>query len=302
MIIIMLILCIICITQAIYIHHINKQLLEWLDYLKSIKIFPEQKNFIKNKGLLAEINFKMNDILSENRKQFIKLTKAEDTNRQILTNLSHDIRTPLASLIGYLETLYEDKIKTNEQKEYINIAYEKALNLKELVDILFEWFKINSNEQKYQINEYDVNELTRQIIIGYLPIIEKKNINLEINISEEEWFLLIDKIAYERIINNLLSNALKHGKCSMIIIEIYKHKNTIIIEVTNEGIMIPKEEINYIFERLYKCNYVCSQNGNGLGLAIVKELVTAMHGKINVQSFKGKTSFYISFPIYLRKK
>lgn len=125
---------------------------------------------------------------------------------------------------------------------------------------------------------------------------------MEVNISQEEWFLLIDKIAYERIINNLLSNALKHGKCSMIIIKIYKHGSTIIIEVTNEGIMIPKEEINYIFERLYKCNSVYSQNGNGLGLAIVKELVTTMQGKITVQSFKGKTSFYISFPIYLRKK
>ena len=253
--------------------------------------------------MLAEINYEMNDILEKNRDQFIKLIKAEEANRQILTNLSHDVRTPLASLIGYLEALEQERVKENERKEYIGIAYKKALNLKELVDNLFEWFKINSNEQDYQISEYDVNELTREIIIDFLPIFADKKISLEVDIRDEEWFLQIDKMAYGRIINNLFSNALKHGRCSRIKIGIKKSNDMVVIEVSNNGDTIPKEELPYIFDRLYKCDSARSHSGNGLGLAIVKELVTAMHGNIEVTSIQGeKTSFYILFQLYVRKK
>ena len=303
MIVAVCILCILCIGQAMYVYHIRKQLSEWLDYLKNIRKAPEQKSFVKDRGILAEINYEMNDILAESRKQFVRLIKAEEANKQILTNLSHDVRTPLASLIGYLEALEQGRVKENERKEYISVAYKKALNLKELVDNLFEWFKINSNEQEYEIKEYDVNELTRQIVIGYLPIVEDKKISLEVDIPDEEWFLLIDKIAYERVINNLFSNALKHGKCSRIKIGIKKSNDMAVIEVYNNGVTIPKEELPYIFERLYKCDSARSQSGNGLGLAIVKELVTAMHGNIEVTSMQGeKTSFFISFLFYVRKK
>lgn len=296
------ILCIICIGQAIYIHHVRRQLSEWLNYLKNNRNVPEQKNFVKGEGILAEINYEINNMIEENRRQFLKLTKAEKANKQILTNLSHDIRTPLASLIGYLEALVQNRVRVTDQKEYTHIAYRKALNLKALVDILFEWFQINSKERNYQIEEYDVNELTRQMIIGFLPIVEREQINLEVHISDEEWFLFLDKLAYERIINNLFSNALKHGNCSKITVKIQKNESKVMIEISNNGVMIPKREIQYLFDRLYKGDAARSQNGNGLGLAITKELVTAMQGEITALSVPEKTSFYVVFPIGVRKK
>lgn len=294
---ILCILCVLCVGQAVYIRRVHRQLSEWLDYLKQVRNAPELKNFMKDKGILAEINYEMNDILEENRKQFIRLAKAEEANKQILTNLSHDVRTPLASLIGYLEALEQGRVKTGSQKEYVQIAYRKALNLKELVDTLFEWFKINSKEQEYQIKEYDVNELTRQILIGYFPIIQKENITLEVHISEEEWFLLLDKTAYERILDNLIGNALKHGKCSKLMFSTQKNEGMVTIEIANNGITIPKEDMPYLFERLYQCDAARSQNGNGLGLAIAKELVSAMQGEITARSFEGETAFCLTFPI-----
>ena len=289
------ILCLICILQGIYIHHVKKQFTEWLVFLKSVKSSPMQKNFVKDKGLLAEINYEMNDILEQNRAQLIQLAMAEEANKQILTNLSHDVRTPLASLTGYLEALVQNNVNTGEEKEYIRTAYQKSLDLKELVDILFDWFKLNSNEQKYHIERYDVNELTRQVIIGWLPIIEKENIQPKIYISEEEWLLELDKIAYERILNNLLGNALKHGKCSEITIQTQKKENMIIIEITNDGATIPETEIPFLFDRLYTSESTTSNDRTGLGLAIVRELTSAMHGSISVQSQDGKTSFSLSF-------
>lgn len=302
---ILCILCAVCAVQAIYLRHIGKQLAEWLEYLKSVRTAPNQKNFIKSKGVVAEINYEMNAILEENRKQLIKLTKAEAANQQILTNLSHDVRTPLASLLGYLEALEQGRAKIGEQdkqKEYTQIAYRKALDLKELVDILFDWFKISSNEQEYHFKEYDVNELTRQLIIGYIPLMERENVHLEAQISEEEWFLRMDKLAYERIIDNLFGNALKHGKCSHLAMKTQRNEDTVIIEISNDGVTIPKEEMQHIFERSYQGDASCSQNGNGLGLAIAKELAAAMQGNITAQSVQGKTSFYLTFPLYVRKK
>ncbi len=301
MIIIICILCITCAGQAVYIYHSKKQLSGWLDYLRNVKNAPEQKHFVKAKGILSEINYTLNDILEENRKQLVKSAKAEEANKQILTNLSHDVRTPLASLTGCLEALNEGRIKPGGQAEYIRIAYRKAISLKELVDTLFEWFKINSREQEYQLKEYDINELTRQIIIGFLPIIENENINLEVCIPEEECFLFMDKMAYERILNNLFSNALKHGKCSRLTVTIHQNQDAAVIEVSNDGITIPKEDIQHIFDRLYKCDTARSEKGSGLGLSITKELVTAMKGEITAHTRQEETSFILTFPLCKKK-
>lgn len=289
------ILCIICVVQALYIRHVNRQLSEWFVYLKEIRNAPGQKSFAKGNGLIAKINYEINDILDESRNQFVKLARAEEANRKILTNLSHDVRTPLASLIGYLEALWQEKVNVGEQREYIGTAYRKALDLKELVDILFEWFKINSGEWKYQKKEYEVNELTRQSIIGYLPMADKNRIHIEAHIPEQEWFLEIDKIAYERIINNLFDNAVKHGKCSKLVVRTERVDKLVMIEIANDGIMIPKEEMPFLFDRLYKGDPARAKNGSGLGLSIVKELVTAMQGTITAKSAQGETSFCLSF-------
>lgn len=291
------VLCTVCVGQALYIRRTGRQLSEWLGYLRSIRKAPGRKIFTKEKGLLAEINYEMNDILEENRKQLVRLTKAEEASRQILTNLSHDVRTPLASLLGYLEALEHDRVRAAEREEYMHTAYRKALDLKELVDILFEWFKLSAEAYEYQYGEYDVNELTRQIIIGYLPVFEKESVTPEIHISEEEWFLRIDRIAYGRIMDNLLTNALKHGNCSKIAIRIQKNDTSVIIRITNDGAVIPEDDLPNIFERLYRCDDSRSQSGSGLGLAITKELVTAMQGEITALSAHGETTFCLTFPL-----
>lgn len=294
-------LCCLCVGQGWYLRRTRRQLSEWLAYLKSAKTSPERKSFVQGKGLLAEINFEMNDILEEKRKQLVKLRRAEEANKQILANLSHDVRTPLASLIGYLEALEQGRVKAEEVREYTQVAYRKARDIQAFVDVLFEWFKINAKEQNYQKKEYDINELTRQIVIGYLPVIEQGKIQLEGNIPEKEWFVLVDRLSYERILNNLFDNAINHGKCSKIMLEIQADDETVSIEVANDGAAIPKEELPHIFERLYKCDTSRTNSGNGLGLAIVWELVTAMQGKITADSEAGKTSFSLTFP-RVRKK
>lgn len=295
-----IILVFICMGEFFYILHIRKQLTEWLKFLKNLHKNPKRNSFAKGNDILANINFELNGFLEENRKQFRKLQRAENAHQQLLTNLSHDVRTPLASLIGYLESL--DSQNAKEQEEYIHIAYKKALDLQELIDMLFQWFKLASHEQIYQMEIYDINELTREIIIEYIPIFEDKEISFSVNIPDDEWHVKIDRIAYTRIISNLFTNAIKHGKCSLVEIVIRRLENRILISVSNNGAPIPKNELPFIFKRLYKCDSTHSGSGNGLGLAIVWELINAMSGKITVQSIPGeKTTFYLELPFIVRE-
>lgn len=295
-----IILVLVCVGEFFYILHIRKQLAQWLDFLKSVHETPERNSFVKGNDILADINFELNAILEKSRRQFVELQRARTANQQLLTDLSHDVRTPLASLIGYLEALEHQT--ANEKDEYIHVAYRKALDLQELIDMLFQWFKLTSDEQLYQMKNYDINELTREIIIEHIPTLEKKQISLSVNIPDDEWFINVDRTAYARIINNLLSNAVKHGKCSLIEIEIQKSNDRVLISISNNGIAIPENELPFVFERLYKCDTARSESGNGLGLAIVRELTNAMSGEITVQSIQGgKTTFYLTLPLIVRK-
>lgn len=300
MTVINIVLVFICIGEFFYILHIRNQLTEWLNFLKSVHQKPERNFFVKGNGILADINYELNGILEKSRRQFIKLQKAETASRQLLTNLSHDVRTPLASLIGYLESL--DSQTAKDREEYTHVAYRKALDLQELIDTLFQWFKLTSHEQLYQMKVYDINELTREILIEHIPVFEKKQISFSVNIPDNECFLNIDKMAYARIINNLLSNAVKHGKCSLIEIKIRENKDYAQILVSNNGTAIPYDELPLIFERLHKCDISRSETGNGLGLAIVRELTNVMSGEITVQSAQGgMTTFYLTLPLIVRK-
>lgn len=296
------ILAILCLGLIIHDIRVRKQLLEWLDYLKNAQEEPDRKVFVQGSGTIAEINFQINQILANNREQLAKAAKSELASRQILTNLSHDVRTPLASLLGYLEALVKNGVQKEEQEEYLQVAYRKALDMRELVDILFVWFQLNAKEQVYHLAPYDINELTRQLIIGYLPVAQQEGIAVTTEIPEEEYWVLLDAVAYERIIDNLFKNAVKHGKCTRIKITVQKKEESIAVTVANNGKVISAEHLPYLFERLYRCDPSRPQGGSGLGLTIAKELAEAMDGAISVESTdKEGTLFTVQWKQFRKK-
>jgi signal transduction histidine kinase len=296
--IVIIILSLFCVGQFIYIIQTKKQLKNWLDILSGIKRGEKEKIFIKNKGLIADISYQLNGVMEYKQAQIILLTKSDEANKLILTSLSHDVRTPLASLLGYLEALNKGLSDGREEKEYISVAYRKANDLKAFIDMLFEWFKLNSNEQQYHFETTDINEATREILIEWLPVFEQSQIVMSASISDDDLMVSFDKTAYKRIINNLVQNAIKHGDCTRITIAVKVCSENVLIEVGNNGQEIPAGQLPRIFERLYKGDTARSDKGSGLGLTITKELVTALDGEISVSSEPGTdTLFSISFPI-----
>ena len=215
-----------------------------------------------------------------------------------MTSLSHDVRTPLTTLIGYLDAAHKGIVTGKDRDDYIETARRKAHDLKEYIDVLFDWFKLNSNEFAIELQTVEATELTRDILIDWIPIFEDKQIAYNIDIPEQPFRVRLDTDGYMRILNNLIQNVISHSRADKIEIALTKKNCNMEITVTDNGIGIEKEDLKHIFERLYKCDKGRSEKGSGLGLSIVHQLVEKMNGTITAESTQGSgTTFILLFPL-----
>lgn len=281
-----------------YIIFLRKRLKDLLLVLKDIKDGDNRKVFTSEKGIVSEIGFEINTLVSEYREELTKQKRLEQANKELVTSLSHDVRTPLTSLLGYLDALESGIVEGEEKEQYIKTAYKKAYDLKKLVDTLFDWFKIDSKEMQLVMEKTDINELTREILIDWIPVFTKKVILPKAEIPEDEYIVKVDKSAYTRIVSNIIQNAVEHGGASCIGIIVLRENNMVKIIISNNGVEINKDKLPHIFDRLYKGDSARGGHGSGLGLFIAKELTKLQGGDISVESKKGEnTSFIITLPI-----
>lgn len=252
----------------------------------------------KENDMTKQICYDINRIATTNQSQFIRQQQSEQAYKRLMTSLSHDVKTPLASLVGYLEAVTENLVAGEEKETYIQIATEKAHQLKEFVESLFEWVKLDAGEQVYHFEQLDLNELTRNIMADWIPTLENSHFEYDIDIPENEYFMKIDVRAYIRILNNLIQNILTHSGGNKLTLRITENESQAQIAVTDNGIGISPSNLPHIFERMYQCDDSRLADGNGLGLAIVKELVSAHKGKIKAESTPGAD---VTFTITFRK-
>ena len=251
----------------------------------------------KRNDMTRKICYGINDIAMNSQTQLIKQKQSEQAYKRLMTSISHDVKTPLASLVGYLEAIECQIVAGKEKDEYIHVAFEKAHYLKHFVENLFEWVKLDSGEQIFHFEILDLNELSRNIIVDWISVLENNNFDYAFDIPETEYLMRIDANAYSRILNNLLQNVLIHSKGSKISFHIFENDLQAKITMTDNGKGISPDHLPHIFERMYQCDQSRSAGGNGLGLSIVKELVAAHKGKITVDSTPNKgTVFALLFP------
>lgn len=251
----------------------------------------------RENDMTKQICYDINEIALENQARFIQQKQAEQSYKRLMTSLSHDVKTPLASLVGYLEAIEHGLVVGEEKEEYIHVASDKAYRLKDFVISLFEWVKLDAREQIFHFELVDLNEMTRNIIADWVSTFENNSLKYEIEIPETEYFIRIDPNAYTRVLNNLLQNIMVHSKATQILLNIIESNQQAIITLTDNGRGILPEKIPHIFERMYQCDDSRSSKGNGLGLSIAKELVNAHKGTINVASTPNfETTFTITLP------
>lgn len=268
------------------------------DALEDIKNGNLNRRILTDENdITKQICYDINEIAINSQFQLIQQKQSEQAYKQLMTSLSHDVKTPLASLVGYLEAV-ESKIVVGEEKdEYIHVASNKAHYLKNFVENLFEWVKLDSKEQVFHFDIFDLNELSRNIISDWIPVLESSHFEYEFDIPEIEYFLRIDANAYTRIINNLLQNIITHSSGNKMTLRIFENKEQAQIIITDNGKGISSDNLPHIFERLYQCDHSRALKGNGLGLAIAKELINAHKGNITANSTPGMgTEFTILLP------
>lgn len=225
----------------------------------------------------------------------------EQSKDDLITNVSHDIRTPLTSIIGYLGLLKSSELN-EDQAKYIKIAYDKALQMKALAEDLFEYTTLRSStNNKLVLAPLHVNSMLEQVAAGFELEAEKKNITFNVVTRARDLVIDADAKMIVRMLNNLISNALKYGHGATEINLIANKVNNKFVElrVENNGEQIPKKSLQKIFDRFYRVE--SSRNlktgGTGLGLAITKSIVDLHGGTIKCQSTSELTSFIIQLPL-----
>lgn len=225
----------------------------------------------------------------------------EQSKDELITNVSHDIRTPLTSIIGYLGLLKSGNASQEDQQKYINIAFTKAEQMKSLANDLLEYTTLKSNNTKLNLVSLPIYSMLEQVEAGFELEAEKKGITFEIASRPKDLTIKADPEKLVRVYNNLINNAFKYGTgaTKIKLIANLINKQTVELRVENNGAKIPKASLKKIFERFYRVE--TSRNtktgGTGLGLSITKSVVDLHRGTIRCVSDDNWTSFIIRLPL-----
>lgn len=246
---------------------------------------------------LAPLAYQLNGIVCRYEAELAALRRAGEANRQLMTSLSHDVRTPLTTLIGYLDAVHRGVAVGPEREEYLEIARRKSHELKDYIDLLFDWFKLNSDEYPLQLQPAELAELTRELLKDWVPVFEEAGLQYEVDIPGTPLPALLDADAYARILNNLLQNVLAHSGAGTVSLAVRQEGGALLVQVADDGVGIPPADLPHIFDRLYKCDKARGGRGSGLGLSIAQQLAGRMDGSLAAESTPGRrTAFTLRLP------
>lgn len=232
-----------------------------------------------------------------------KANRLELLRKQMITNISHDLRTPLTSILGYTEALQnEGSLSAEERTQYLSVIANKGNHLLKIINDFFDLVRIEAEEELQEEEPVHMNEIVKEEILWLYHSFSEIDVKPQIHISNEAIYVKGEAQGLRRIISNLLSNAIRYGKDGEVIgIELTTEENIVLLKVWDEGKGIQKSDMNHIFERLYTGESSRNSNlqGSGLGLTIVKKLVEKHHGRIEVESEPYiRTAFTCFFPLH----
>lgn len=255
----------------------------------------------RGKDELSSLAENINYMSETLQNKIVEEKRAENTKNELITNVSHDLRTPLTSVIGYLGLLKDKKYENDNQlDEYVNIAFNKSEKLKNLIEDLFEYTKVANRGIKLNYQDVAIDELITQLIEEYVPIFEENNLVIEKSIIDEKVTVKLDPDKTVRVFENLLINAVKYSfKSGKIKVSLFKDDGNVVVAISNKGKNIPNEELEKLFDRFYKIDKSrnSDRSGSGLGLAIAKNIVEMQGGSIWAECLNDNIRFFVSFKL-----
>ncbi len=260
---------------------------------EKLLVFTDDKELIP---ILTEIN----NLLDLNQKVLAHYSKTEITMKKMLSNISHDLKTPLTVVLGYIETIKLDSnISSEERNTLLSKVENKTEEVIELINKFFDLAKLESSDKDIPLTRINVNEVCRKNILNFYDILTSKGFEVIIDIPENNIYSLGNEEALDRIINNLISNAVKYGSEGKILgLSLRADEDSVYVEVWDKGRGINEIHKDRVFERMYTLEDSRNKlyQGSGLGLTITKRLVEKLRGEIFLESKAyERTSFTVKF-------
>ncbi|WP_063554248.1 HAMP domain-containing sensor histidine kinase [Clostridium ljungdahlii] len=251
---------------------------------------------LKYKNELGELAEDINYMAS-------KIEKEEKSRNEFMTNISHDLRTPLTTILGYINMIKNNKYESKgELDNYVDIMDKKGIYLKNMLDDFFEYSKLSSNDIILEKQKLELNELARQIAEEEEDEFTQKGLRLSINLPQESIYIKADPGLFLRVVNNLLSNALKYSMENTVVEfnisrETFNNASYAVLSVSNiPNDPISNDDLENFFERLYKKDSSRQKEGSGLGLSIVKNIVKLHGGFVKAYKQDNKLVFKVYQP------
>jgi hypothetical protein len=246
---------------------------------------PDSNNQLKGltmnrslEGLFQQINL----IYEKRQEERIAYQRREEQIRSDIENISHDLRTPLTSIIGYIDLIRDAETAEEEKDEYLDIIAKRARVLQGFIQDFYELSIIESDDYTFQPEVIEIQPMIKEACVAYYREFTRKGIQVEIDLQDKPCQIIADRNKFHRIINNLVQNALKYAEKSFQIKQ-YDKDGDCIIELGNDRNQMKEEELKHIFERFYTGDITRNTQSTGLGLSIVKVLVEKMKGSISAK-------------------
>ncbi|MBW8348473.1 sensor histidine kinase [Bacillus sp. IITD106] len=248
-----------------------------------------EKVFMRtNQKPIQQLLIQVNRLLSYNQKVVANNVRANESLRKMLSNMSHDLKTPLTVILGYVEKLKQhEKMTEEERNAVVGRLHEKTSSVIGLMKQFFDLVKLESGDVDFPISRLPINEICRKNVLEFYHLLQSKGLQVEIDIPEQNYFILGNEDALNRILSNLISNAIRYGSEGGVFgLTIREAGENIAIDIWDRGKGIAEVHLDRVFERLYTLDDARNPEfqGSGLGLSITKRLTDAMKGEIQLSS------------------
>lgn len=289
-------ICIVVYQQFVFRRGIQKQLKEISQKLEKIQDTDSDENIMMftDEQALMELLVQINRLLENQRKMKVDYRRSQISAKKMLSNISHDIKTPMTVILGYLEIM---RINGDKEDEMLLKVEQKAKRVMELINQFFTLAKLEAGDMELEISRINICEVCRENILDFYELLKQKEFQVEVKIPEEAVFIMGNKEALHRILYNLISNVIRYGLDGRYLgLVLRSVKNDIYIDVIDKGKGIEKEFAGNVFERLFTMEDSRNRRiqGNGLGLTIAQTLAQQLGGEIVLESEPNvKTTFTV---------
>ncbi|SEW41526.1 sensor histidine kinase [[Clostridium] fimetarium] len=249
-----------------------EELLQNPDANRILKFSCPDKNF---ESFLMSIN----QYLQFTRKERIQYLRREIEIRKEIENISHDLRTPLTSILGYIE-LIDRKALSDDERDYLEVVIRKSKSLQRLIGKFYDLSRLEADEYAFENRTVNIHKMLSELLLNSYNEFDKKGINIDLNIGNREVNVLGDEDALERIFTNLINNVLKYATNNLWV-SIEAEKNKVVVKFVNDTLQLSDIDVYHMFDRFYMKDEARTNHSTGLGLTITKLLVEKMGGNIS---------------------